>query len=46
MNGTTFYSLYRGPQHDMNAWKYKMKKEDLIEIETKCEKTLKEFGNM
>jgi len=46
MNGTTFYSLYRGPQHDMNAWKYKMKKEDLIEIETKCEKTLKEFGYM
>ena len=46
MNGTNFYSLYRGPQHDMNAWKYNMKKEDLVEIERKCEKTLKEFGYM
>ena len=36
--------LYRGPQHDMNSWKVRMKKDDLTEIETNCEKTLREFG--
>ena len=44
-NGTDSYmSLYRGTDHDMNAWMYTMTKTDLIDIETKCEDTLKEFG--
>ena len=40
------FNHYRGPQHDMNAWEYNMNKNDLIDIEEKCEKTLKEFGYM
>ena len=42
----TKFNLYRGPQHDMNAWEYNMNKNDLIDIDEKCEKTLKEFGYM
>ena len=42
--GVHQWSLYRGPQHDMNSWKVRMNKDDLTEIETNCEKTLREFG--
>ena len=42
--GIRQWSLYRGPQHEMNSWREKMEKQDLTEIETNCEKTLREFG--
>jgi len=49
INGTnsnigSYMSVYRGPQHDMNAWEYKMKKNDLVEIEAKCLKVFQKFG--
>ena len=40
----SYMSLYRGPQHESDAWKHAMKEKDLQEILTKCSGTLKKFG--
>lgn len=37
-------SVYRGPEHNMNAWKRGIKKAELAQIEKKCKSALDYFG--
>lgn len=43
-NKNNYMSVYRGPDHEMNAWQHGIKKDELAEIETKCKSTLEYFG--
>ena len=40
----SYMSLYRGSKHDENAWKTKMKPDDLQGIESVCKETMLKYG--
>ena len=44
INTNSYMSTYRGPDHNMNMWKVRLKPNLLQLIESKCADTIETFG--